>query len=162
PDPFCHSSSYMLIISAVFSMLSHFPSYVSTHISTYSVYNVLSMYCSLIKGNYANFIQTLKSKTRSEEHTSELHSPDHLVYLLPLSLLSLCFPYTTLFRSPDPFCHSSSYMLIISAVFSMLSYFPSYVSTHISTYSVYNVLSMYCSLIKGNYANFIQTLKSKT
>lgn len=63
PDPFCHSSSYMLIISAVFSMLSHFPSYVSTHISTYSVYNVLSMYCSLIKGNYANFIQTLKSKT---------------------------------------------------------------------------------------------------
>lgn len=41
PDPHFCSSSYMLIIPAVFSMFSHFPSYVSTHISTYSVYNVL-------------------------------------------------------------------------------------------------------------------------
>src|SRR5438552_2143284 len=38
---------------------------------------------------------------RSEEHTSELQSPDHLVcrLLLPLPPISTLFPYTTLFRS---------------------------------------------------------------
>src|SRR5438552_1773097 len=41
---------------------------------------------------------------RSEEHTSELQSPDHLVcrLLLSLTTISTLFPYTTLFRSP--FC----------------------------------------------------------
>src|SRR5947208_528040 len=38
--------------------------------------------------------------TRSEEHTSELQSPDHLVCRLPPSTL---FPYTTLFRSARVF-----------------------------------------------------------
>src|SRR5207244_952130 len=38
---------------------------------------------------------------RSEEHTSELQSPDHLVCrLLPQPPISTLFPYTTLFRSP--------------------------------------------------------------
>src|SRR5947208_275302 len=38
---------------------------------------------------------------RSEEHTSELQSPDHLVcrLLLRAHLTSTLFPYTTLFRS---------------------------------------------------------------
>src|SRR5207244_429210 len=41
------------------------------------------------------------SGKRSEEHTSELQSPDHLVcrLLLPRPPRSTLFPYTTLFRS---------------------------------------------------------------
>src|SRR5947208_1804139 len=38
--------------------------------------------------------------TRSEEHTSELQSPDHLVCRLLITSYSTLFPYTTLFRSP--------------------------------------------------------------
>src|SRR5947208_338073 len=40
-------------------------------------------------------------KARSEEHTSELQSPDHLVcrLLLPPPQLPTLSPYTTLFRS---------------------------------------------------------------
>lgn len=60
PNPCCHSLYYMLIISAGFSMLSHYLSYVSTHISTYSVYNVLSIYCSLIKGKLCKFYSNFK------------------------------------------------------------------------------------------------------
>src|SRR5207244_3181491 len=37
-----------------------------------------------------------RRRRRSEEHTSELQSPDHLVCRHPRSTL---FPYTTLFRS---------------------------------------------------------------
>src|SRR5947208_2666185 len=40
---------------------------------------------------------------RSEEHTSELQSPDHLVCRLLRPPLSSLFPYTTLFRSVDFF-----------------------------------------------------------
>src|SRR5690348_4748629 len=36
---------------------------------------------------------------RSEEHTSELQSPVHLVCRLPHSTASTLYPYTTLFRS---------------------------------------------------------------
>src|SRR5438552_3450396 len=36
---------------------------------------------------------------RSEEHTSELQSPDHLVCRPPRPPRSTLFPYTTLFRS---------------------------------------------------------------
>src|SRR5947208_3056074 len=44
----------------------------------------------------ANEYDDCKCIHRSEEHTSELQSPDHLVCRLPISTL---FPYTTLFRS---------------------------------------------------------------
>lgn len=66
----------------------------------YSVYNVFSIYCSLIKGNYANFIQIFKGKTCtiiilplfpfylfiSKEKVSNhlrklyLHNVNHLIY----------------------------------------------------------------------------------
>src|SRR5438876_282105 len=39
---------------------------------------------------------------RSEEHTSELQSPVHLVCRLLRPLSSTLFPYTTLFRSAHP------------------------------------------------------------
>src|ERR1035438_4083549 len=44
--------------------------------------------------------------SRSEEHTSELQSLRHLVCRLPPR--STLFPYTTLFRSPDPHKRSRS------------------------------------------------------
>src|SRR5438552_1341961 len=40
-----------------------------------------------------------RGQYRSEEHTSELQSPDHLVCRLLPPLRSIIFPYTTLFRS---------------------------------------------------------------
>src|SRR5690348_7329979 len=51
--------------------------------------------------------------TRSEEHTSELQSPVHLVCRLPPT--STLFPYTTLFRSGeqiDPIFFDSSYLAL--------------------------------------------------
>lgn len=69
-------------------MLFHFPSYGSTHISTYSVYNVLSIYCGLIKGNYVNFIQPLKKENLYHYYsapfpfylfTSKEKVPNHLI-----------------------------------------------------------------------------------
>ena len=120
-----------------------------------------------IRGNFLPFKHKViifkpKSMVKCPLFFSHLY-PAPLVQAAPVSQLSWMVPSYFLFSipfvcnqsrhpsllQPDPCCCSSYDMLIISAVFSMLPHYPSYVSTHISTYSVYNVLSIYCSLIKG-------------
>src|SRR5690606_35646068 len=88
------SSSSTSPVRPAIALVSELACSVITSTMSWIVIFPSSLPCTLTTG--------MASRSRSEEHTSELQSRENLVCRLPLVLLppsSRLFPYTTLFRS---------------------------------------------------------------